>query len=798
MFLRRKISRKFVLNFLFGGLGFLSLGLLLGNCLIKPIEFKEASAAISDTPTLVGNILDNNDWNIAPRGGDWKLTKTSTNEFNILGVKMRTHNESDFRIIDYNIDNWRTDMGWNQLYAGNNAAGFESTGDANNCIHITKTSYYNLYLHYKENNASTIDIYYAQEITTTLECQIWLDGSKLAPADAASLGFDFDFTYDDSSTSKYSSLGSSKRITVHNYKDMYVTNWTVPAGYSFSDYQIGYTDNTTSKTAKNVHVKQWATELKKNGSWSAATNYINMYFTTNRNTITLNQQSGSGGTSTIYEKLNKGFYLDASCSKTMTTSANKVTAPTRTGYTFGGYWTNTGGGGTQIINSAGKIMNNNASFATFTGDTTIYAKWTAKTFNINYNLNDGTHGTNHPSSGTYDKVFAVSAPTKTGHTFTGWTVTSGLNSSVARWGTTSSPATAISSTSTKCVNGTSDVYFKNINAVSDSVTFTANWDTHEDDLMVASYQQNYGLVEATGMRYEAEEATLTNADIKLLSGTGSYAFGVSGEGFVGFSGQTVSKISFSVSTKTKGVYQLYIKYAVGMDNSGVRVTCNGVSEKINYPYNNGWGSFNITQPILTSVRLNSGENTIELSKSGAEKYGEIDYIEIGDCIEVDIAPDLPHGTSWTKYEAENGEVISATRKSGTASGSKYVGNIDNEYSYIDFNLSLEETGSYEIKIKYATGFSDRPITVYAGERGRDGRLEFYASLSTTVTSWGNFAHTASCFVGLKKNSFIRIYSRYVEIDYLELSNKVGDFFNGVTSEIAPDEDITDGGFTKLG
>ena len=299
-------------------------------------------------------------------------------------------------------------------------------------------------------------------------------------------------------------------------------------------------------------------------------------------------------------------------------------------------------------------------------------------------------------------------------------------------------------------------------------------------------------------RYEAEDAVITNAEVKPISGSGSYASGVSGTGFVGFNGGVESKITFTVPASFNGLYELYIKYAVGMDGSSVKITCNNNFEIIDYPQNNGWGSFNITSALCTTIKLLQGENIIELSRPGSGKYGEIDYIQIGECIEKDIAPEMPHGTTWNRYEAEDGEVVVGTRKpSLDASNSMFVGNLDADWSYVDIDLSGVETGAYDLRIKYATGFSKRTIQVYAGERGREGRIEYYGTLLTSVSNWGVFSYTANCFVGLKENSFVRISCRYVEIDYIELSEKVYGYFDGVSDKVLPDEDITDGDFFEL-
>ncbi|MBR1747988.1 MAG: InlB B-repeat-containing protein, partial [Clostridia bacterium] len=99
------------------------------------------------------------------------------------------------------------------------------------------------------------------------------------------------------------------------------------------------------------------------------------------------------------------------------------------------------------------------------------------TYTVTYAFAGGTHGSKAPTPWTNDAVQEVSAPTRTRYTFAGWTVTSGLNTSTAKYGPTNDPATAISAATTKCINGaTGSVYFKNLTAASSgSVTLTANW-----------------------------------------------------------------------------------------------------------------------------------------------------------------------------------------------------------------------------------------------------------------------------------------------------------------------------------
>ena len=150
--------------------------------------------------------------------------------------------------------------------------------------------------------------------------------------------------------------------------------------------------------------------------------------------VTLNNQSAtSAGTTTIYEKKGFGFYLDSSCNSEMTTSANGITVPTKTGYTFGGYYTQQNGAGTQYISANGKLTNSaNNSF--FTSNGSLYAKWNPATYNITYkdkgNENySGNNVSSLPSTHTYGTATALVSGTKDGYTFDGWYTDSGCTGS---------------------------------------------------------------------------------------------------------------------------------------------------------------------------------------------------------------------------------------------------------------------------------------------------------------------------------------------------------------------------------
>ena len=159
------------------------------------------------------------------------------------------------------------------------------------------------------------------------------------------------------------------------------------------------------------------------------TTNVSINWTSNIKEITLNNQSAtSAGTTKLYLNYNEGVYLDSALSKKMTTSANPITKPTRTGYTFGGYYTGTGGSGTQLINASGNIT---SAFTNtyFSSAGTLYAKWTAVTYTISYNYNGGSNPGNPTSYNITTATFKLKNPTRTGYTFKGWT---GSNGSTAQ------------------------------------------------------------------------------------------------------------------------------------------------------------------------------------------------------------------------------------------------------------------------------------------------------------------------------------------------------------------------------
>lgn len=87
-----------------------------------------------------------------------------------------------------------------------------------------------------------------------------------------------------------------------------------------------------------------------------------------------------------------------------------LATPTRTGYTFEGWYTSASGG-TQVTSST---LVNNAS------DHTLYAHWTISIFAITFNPNGGTVSTSEKSVAYGSPYGTLPTPTRAGYTFNGW------------------------------------------------------------------------------------------------------------------------------------------------------------------------------------------------------------------------------------------------------------------------------------------------------------------------------------------------------------------------------------------
>ena len=130
----------------------------------------------------------------------------------------------------------------------------------------------------------------------------------------------------------------------------------------------------TNKDIVNISGANTVT-LKSDGSGRTGTLYAN--FIGLEYTITFDKQEGTNGTDKATVRYKNNNY-----------SVTPVIAPTRTGYIFGGYYTEANGAGVQVVSAAGQWLANATGYTDadkkwlVKENITLYAKWTAKTYTV--------------------------------------------------------------------------------------------------------------------------------------------------------------------------------------------------------------------------------------------------------------------------------------------------------------------------------------------------------------------------------------------------------------------------------
>ena len=243
--------------------------------------------------------------------------------------------------------------------------------------------------------------------------------------------------------------------------DTAVTHYYGSSAYSLSGNEVTPGSNATTNTS--ITTARDATNFI-NLRASSGTVTFKANWTNNVYTITLNKQGGTGGTTTIYEKFDIGFYSDFNCTNSIPT----ITPPSKVGYIYDGYWASANKGGDQCISGNNIVMANNR----FSSDATIHAGYTARTYNIEYDLNKGkgtttpSHGSSHPNSATYDVQFTVSNPTRPHYDFAGWLI-SGMSTDCTHY------YGSATTTDTEVI--TSATTYKNLHSGNGTVKFFAMW-----------------------------------------------------------------------------------------------------------------------------------------------------------------------------------------------------------------------------------------------------------------------------------------------------------------------------------
>ena len=173
-------------------------------------------------------------------------------------------------------------------------------------------------------------------------------------------------------------------------------------------------------------------------------------------TVTLNPNGGTCSKSSITVTYGQAY--------------GTLPTPTRTGYTFKGWWTAKDSGGKQVTSTT-------VCYAS--GNYTLYARWTAKTFTVTLNANGGTCSKSSITV-TYDKAYGtLPTPTRTGYTFKGW------------WTTKETGGKQVTATTVCHATGNFTLYAR-WTAKTYTVTLNANGGTCSKSSITVTYDKAYG------------------------------------------------------------------------------------------------------------------------------------------------------------------------------------------------------------------------------------------------------------------------------------------------------------------
>ncbi|MBR4271183.1 MAG: BspA family leucine-rich repeat surface protein, partial [Clostridia bacterium] len=230
-----------------------------------------------------------------------------------------------------------------------------------------------------------------------------------------------------------------------NFLQSTITNITIPSSMKTINASAFYANTTVANvtflhksipqgfTINNGAFTSVNSSLVVNLQNRAVTNYFKSHFTTSQFTnapscfkcldytvtLTLNN---NGDTSIKLYSWGNGSNYSMYSNANHTTSASSVTVPTRTGYTFDGYWLDKDGDSTQYITKTGAFV---SGIADIDADSTLYAHWIPATPLLWSTL--GGAAKIYPLDSETGIVRAEVTEAYAGYTFAGWSLNDGTN-----------------------------------------------------------------------------------------------------------------------------------------------------------------------------------------------------------------------------------------------------------------------------------------------------------------------------------------------------------------------------------
>ena len=270
-------------------------------------------------------------------------------------------------------------------------------------------------------------------------------------------------------------------FAINNYQVSFNGNGNTSGSMSNQSFTYDQAQNLTANGYSKIGYSfaGWSTSANGSVEYSNSQSVSNLtstnngtvtlyaVWTANTYTVTLDKQSGSGGSSSV--------------TATYDSAMPEITPPERTGYSFKGYYTGTNGSGTKYYDNNGKSVQNWDK----TSNTTLYANWEANGYTLTMDANGGSITSSDVWTGsgtkvtktvkyndTYDTYVNDKGEVKVGYLPTSSNI-SRTGYTFAGWWTASSGGSQVSS-STKMDSTSGKTIYAHWTANSYKITFNQN------------------------------------------------------------------------------------------------------------------------------------------------------------------------------------------------------------------------------------------------------------------------------------------------------------------------------------
>ncbi len=414
----------------------------------------------------------------------------------------------------------------------------------------------------------------------------------------------------------------------------------------------------------------------------------------------------SANTYTVTFNANGGTTDTTSKTVTYDSTYGDLPTPTRTGYTFNGWYTATSGG-TQVTSST-KVN--------ITSAQTLYAHWTANTYTVTFNANGGTTDTASKTV-TYDSTYGdLPTPTRTGYTFNGWY-------------TKTSNGTQILSTTKVSITANQTLY----------ALWTANTNTA---YKVVHWQQNIG---GTASSHDSTNYTVANTE--NLTGTTGASITPAVKSYTGFTAPSTQTTTIAADGSTtvnyyytRNSYTLTVNKSIGVASvTGAGTYEYGASVTVGYSISTGYTYTGITGDKTTTkftmpasnttVQVNAKANTykVTVNANSGTIPATTGWTVASDGITAtkDVTYDSTYGDLPTPtrtgykfagwYTAASGgtKVTSSTKVSITANQTLYAHWTANTYT-VTFDANGGTTSTTTLTVTYDSTYGELPTPTKTG------------------------------------------------------------------------------------